>query len=321
MPVETYFAELFDKIEDIDLAKFFADPEVQGRYFGAFVPPTSYRAPEASTEDRAIAGPHGDIPVRIYRPLSGTPSGEGVVWAHDGGWGYGTIDDPGSDCFARELVARTGGIVVTLAYQLVSETVKFPVPLDEYEAVFTWTHDHAAELGIDPTRLMLGGGGCAASMSLGATLKLKDAGKPLPAGLILPFPLTHLVVPAPTDDHAAKVAVIPPMLNYDASMVAFMYQGYFGDPSSSPSPYATPADGDLSGLPRTLVITSEYDALAPDGVHLAELLGDAGVDVTFLEESGAAHAHLNYPWTDASRRSLATITEWLDDESTHPLGR
>ena len=313
MPIEKFYEELNDKIRDYDLATLMGDPEAIGRYLAAFAPPAGYQAPESSvTEDRTVDGPHGAVPIRIYRPASATPSGIGLVWAHDGGWGAGSINDPGSDSFAREIVDRTAAVVVTIDYRLVNEDVRYPVPLDDYQAAFTWVRDHARELEIDPARLALGGGGCSANMAVATALRLRDADEPGPAALVIPFSLLHLVVPEGTAEQRAKWEVVPRIISYDAPIVGFIWQNYVGAPvTEATDPYLTPAIADLGGLPPSLVITSEYDYLAPDGEAFARLLEKAGVEVVFREEKGVEHAHLNHPWADGAQRSLDVIGAWL----------
>ena len=324
MPIEKYFQELNDKIREFDLATLMSDPEGIKRYLAALAAPASYHAPAGVTsEDRTVDGPHGEIPIRIYRPESGTPSGLGLVWAHDGAWGAGSIDDPGSDSFARELVSRTSGVVVTIDYRLVGPDVHYPVPLDDYEAAFSWVRDHVTELGIDPARLALGGGGCAANMAVATALRLRDAGEAGPSALVIPFSLLFFEVPDGTADQLAKwQQTIPTIISYNAPIVRFIWQNYTGTAiEKSTDPYLTPAIADLHGLPRTLVITSEYDFLAPDGEAFAGLLDAAGVEVTFREEEGVEHAHLNYPWSDGGQRSLDVIAAWLAEAlATVPSG-
>lgn len=314
MPLEKYYQELNDKIRDFDLATLMSDPEGIVRFLAALAPPADYHAPGGvPSEDRTVDGPHGSIPIRIYRPESGSPSGLGLVWAHDGAWGNGTINDPGSDSFARELVSRTSGVVVTVDYRLVGPDVRYPVPLDDYQAAFSWVRDHATELGIEPGRLALGGGGCAANMAVATALRLRDAGEPGPSALVIPFSLLFFEVPEGTPEQLAKWKEVPAIIGYNAPIVRFIWQNYTGTAiDASNDPYLTPAIADLRGLPRTLTITSEYDYLEPDGEHFARLLGAAGVDVTFREEKGVEHAHLNYPWSEGGQRSLDVIAEWLE---------
>ena len=314
MPIEQYYVELNDKIRDFDLASLMSDPDGIARYLEALAAPADYAPPAGvAHEDRTVDGPHGGIPIRIYRPESGETSGLGLVWAHDGAWGAGSINDPGSDGFARELVSRTSGVVVTIDYRLVGPELRYPAPLDEYEAAFTWVRDHAAELGIETSRLALGGGGCSANMSVATALRLRDAGQPGPAALVLPFSLLHFDVPEGTPEQQAKwQETIPSIISYNAPIVRFIWQNYTGTAiEASNDPYLTPAIADLHGLPRTLIITSEYDYLAPDGEAFAALLKSAGVETTFREELGVEHAHLNHPWTEGGQRSLDVIAEWL----------
>jgi acetyl esterase/lipase len=314
MPLERFYQQLNDQIRDFDMASLLGDPDAIARYLAAFAPPADYRAPEgAVAKDLTVPGPHGEVPIRVYCPTTAGQSNLGLVWAHDGGWGVGSIDDPGSDCFAREIVSRTGATVVTIDYRLVNEAVHYPIPLDDYAAAFTWVRDHAAELGIDRARLALGGGGCAANMAVATALRLRDAGEDGPAALVIPFSLMHLVVPEGTAEQVMKWrATLPSMLSYDAVKVAFIWQSYVGAPvEASIDPYLTPAIADLGGLPPALVITCEYDYLAPDGEHFARLLEAAGVEVTYREEKGVEHAHLNHPWAEGAQRSLDVIAEWL----------
>lgn len=323
MPLEPYFQTLQDKIRDIQLMDLLGNPEAIAQYLEAFAAPAGYAPPKGvDIEDRTVATADGGVPIRIYRPAGGTSSGVGLVWAHDGGWGAGTIDDPGSHAFAQEMVARTRGVVVTIDYRLVSETVHYPAPLDDYAAAYSWVHEHAVELGIDPDRLALGGGGCAANMAVATTLRRRDADLGLPAALVVPFSLFHHVVPEGTPEQLQKWQVLPPIISYNAMMVGFIWQNYVGAPvEHSDDPYLTPAIADLTGLPPTIIITSEYDYLAPDGEHFAKLLEKAGVDVTYLEERGVQHAHLNFPWTDGARRSLDAIAGWLTVRPKVPAAR
>jgi acetyl esterase/lipase len=86
---------------------------------------------------------------------------------------------------------------------------------------------------------------------------------------------------------------------------------YVGDPSKLPDPYAFPANGDVSGVPPTFILTCQNDTLRSSGEAYADQLGSAGVDVTVHFEPGAAHGCLNEPFTPHAGRSLDRMADWL----------
>src|SRR5688572_17067654 len=72
----------------------------------------------ASVADRSIAGPAGDVPVRIY-----TPEGSGpfpvTCYFHGGGFVLGDLDT--QDMIARGLAAGAETIVISVHYRLAPE--------------------------------------------------------------------------------------------------------------------------------------------------------------------------------------------------------
>lgn len=86
----------------------------------------------AVAEDLMIEGPHGSVPVRVYRPEPGwrpttaaSPDDDGqlpgLVWFHGGAFVGGDLDMPEADLVARGIVSRTGVTVVSVFYRLRSE--------------------------------------------------------------------------------------------------------------------------------------------------------------------------------------------------------
>src|SRR3954452_927450 len=136
------------------------------------------RPPDVRVDERRVPGPHGDVPVRIYSPRDGTPSGAGVVWMHGGAFVAGDLDMPEADALARELCARAGAVVVSVDYRLATGGGRFPGPHDDVVAAWRWTAEHAAELGIDPARLAIGGASAGGNLAAGAALRLRDEGGP-----------------------------------------------------------------------------------------------------------------------------------------------
>jgi acetyl esterase len=271
--------------------------------------------------DRLVPGPHGDIPVRIY-PAHGAAAAPGLVWLHGGGFAYGDLDMPEGDWVARQLAGRGIG-VVSVSYRLApplpaqpddglrTDGAHYPVPSDDVLAAFIWTVDHAAELGLDPGAISLGGASAGAALAAGAAMRLRDAGRHVPARVLLAYPTVHAVLPEPPAELATKLTALSEDLLFRPEAVARMNLNYAGDPLVLLSPYAFPGGHDLTGLPPTLILNSDSDSLRSSGEAFADELRAAGVEVTCRFEPGSTHGHLNRPERPEAAASLATMSDWL----------
>src|ERR1043165_243504 len=81
----------------------------------------------AGADDRAIPGPAGDIPIRVYRPIGDGPFPV-VVFFHGGGFTIGSLTS--HDPLARQLAAQAEAVVVAVDYRLAPEH-KFPAAVDD----------------------------------------------------------------------------------------------------------------------------------------------------------------------------------------------
>jgi acetyl esterase/lipase len=200
---------------------------------------------------------------------------------------------PEGDQTSRAVAARTGGTVVSVDYRLVTEDAnKYPVPLDDVVAAYTWAVDHAAELGTEPHRIALGGASAGGNLVCGAALRLRDAGGPLPPLLLPIYPIVHQVLPPYSDELTAKLAEAPPDHVIDVPDVASMNDFFLG--GGAVEHYAFPALApDLAGFPRTVIVNDEYDTLRASGEAFGEQLAAAGVDVRVVLVPGVLHGHLN----------------------------
>ena len=154
------------------------------RRFGSFSAPVDgYVAPDVDVHDDVVPGPHGDVPVRVYRPAGGG-SARGLVWAHGGAFIMGDLDMPEADVVARELVARGGITVVSVDYRLCHGSIHFPVPHDDLHAAFLWA---ATESGLLPagSPWAIGGGSAGGNLAGGVAQRLHDEGAALDAVVLV----------------------------------------------------------------------------------------------------------------------------------------
>ena len=277
-------------------AELLADPSGVNRleaFSGAGLP---YVPPDVPMVVTHAPGPNGSVPLRVYGPLRGNAFDGGVpglVWLHGGGFGGGDVQMREADQLARELVARTGGVVVSVDYRLARDGVHFPVPHEDVLAAWFWTVEQAPALGIEPDKLCLGGASAGANLAGGAAMYLKDIGKQLPAKMLLAYPFLHSTVPQ-LKEASAVMASLPPILRFSAEDCTAMMENYIGGPAGMASSYAVPGNSDPSGLPPAAILACEYDDLRPSAELYAESLRGAGIDVTFRLEEGATHGYLNH---------------------------
>lgn len=271
--------------------------------------------------DRQIAGPHGPLALRVYD--SEATDGPGLVWLHGGGFAFGDLDMPEAHWVGQQLAAR-GITVVSVGYQLAPQFelrgspavgrgtgAHFPVASEEVAAAFEWVHAHAAELGIDPDRLSLGGASAGGNLAAGASLRLRDAGGVQPASVLLAYPTLHAALPEPTPELAAKIARLDAGSAFPPASVRAMNLNYVRDEALLVDPYAFPGGHDLAGLPPTFILNSDHDSLRSSGEAYASELAAAGVDLLLLREPGTKHGHLNQPNEPAATTSINRIAAWL----------
>jgi acetyl esterase/lipase len=315
MPIDPHFVAKFPRLDGVtSVVDAMADPTQRAKLEAYMDWAPGYAPPPVQTTNDTANGPHGPVPVRLYRssqrPQDTPPA---LVWLHGGGFMAGDLDMPEADVVARELAHRAGAVIISVDYRLAADGVSFPAPHDDVVAAYRWAVRNAVDLEIDPRRISLGGASAGANLALGAALHLRDdADDPGPCRLLLAYPLVHAVVPKRSADHEAAMAEVPPVLRFPDELVTQLVANYLGRPvdrETALPTYAMPAEDDLRDLPPVTIITCEYDDLRPSGEALAQMLEEVGVPVSLVQESGVLHGHLNedprIPQVDHSLSLLA----------------
>jgi acetyl esterase/lipase len=243
--------------------------------------------PDVVVADAVATGPHGPVPLRTYRPRHGECV-RSLLWAHGGGFRNGDLDMPEAHAVSAELSLRTGAFVVSVDYRLARDGVRYPVPLDDVHAAWSWLRaEHAA------LPAALGGASAGAALALATALRVRDRAEPTPAALLLAYPFAHFPVPALDEATAAELAGTPPFARFSPAAVEDMVVNYVGRLSDLPAD-ALPGAARLDGLPPTRLVLSEYDDLRPSGELLERQLREVGVPVTSYLARGMRHGHLNH---------------------------
>jgi acetyl esterase len=247
----------------------------------AFTSRIAAGTPVARTQDRAIPGPAGDIPVRIHWPAGAGPF-PALVFFHGGGWVVGNLDTHDVTCRSLTNLARS--VTVSVDYRLAPEH-KFPAAVEDAYAATCWVVDHAPELGVDPGRVAVGGASAGGNLATVVALIAIERGGPRLVFQLLIYPVTDAALDTPS---AREIVSDDYPLN--RADMEWFWNHYLRDDADRRHPQASPARAkSLAGLPAALVITAEIDPLCDEGERYAAALAQAGVTASFTRYQGVTH--------------------------------
>ena len=150
--------------------------------------------PVHQVEDRRVPGDGGLIPVRVYRP-SATPSLPALIYFHGGGFVLGGLDMSDRPC--RALANDSGCVVISVDYRLAPEH-PFPAAADDAFAATAFVASRAADFGVDPARIAVGGESAGGNLAAVVALRARDSGGPSLAFQLLVYPLVDFTDESPS---------------------------------------------------------------------------------------------------------------------------
>jgi acetyl esterase len=243
--------------------------------------------PIAETRDLAATGPHGPIPLRLYHPQAAAARKAAppvLVYYHGGGWVIGDLDT--HDTLCRQLALGAGCAVVAVDYRMGPEH-RFPAAVDDCIAATRWVRDHAAELGVDATRLAVGGDSAGGNLAAVVSIAARDAGD-------LAVRLQLLIYPA-TDHRRGWPSHTSNGQGYmlTAETMTYFHDHYIADKAMDLDWRASPLlHPDLSKLPPALVLTAGYDPLRDEALQYSHRLTAAGNRATHINFERQIHGFI-----------------------------
>jgi acetyl esterase len=232
--------------------------------------------------DLSAEGPCGPIRLRLYRPA---PAAAGalpvLVYFHGGGWVIGDLDT--HDVLCRQLAIGSGCAVVSVDYRMGPEH-RFPAAVDDCFAATRWVAQNAATLGIDASRIAVGGDSAGGNLAAVVAIAARDAGDPAIAWQLLIYPATDQRRIAPSHTTNAQGYLLT------ADSMRWYHDHYIDDVAHDLDWRASPLlCEDLSGLPHSLVLTAGYDPLRDEGIQYAQRLTEAGSRATHVSFERQIH--------------------------------
>lgn len=226
----------------------------------------------------------GGVPARLYRPVEAEDAAilPAYIHLHGGGWVLGDLD--GCHSYCAEIATTAGIAVVAVDYRLAPEH-PFPAGLEDSRMAVRQVVEQAARLGIDPTRLSIGGDSAGGNLAASTCLILRDGGgEPVLRAQVLLYPVTDLRM------QTASYAIPDADGLLTAGMMRWfrdLYSGNITDWRVSPLLAASHAD-----LPPAYIITCGFDPLHDEGRAYAAALAQAGGSVTHVPYPDQFHGFL-----------------------------
>ena len=259
----------------------------------------------ARTQEIEAAAEAGPVRLRIHDPAPGEAKPT-LVYLHGGGWAMFSLDT--HDRVMREYAARGRMAVVGVDYALAPEA-PYPTALNQTVAVARWLRAHGGEHGLDGERLAFGGDSAGGSLSLGAALKLRDAGE----GGIIKAILSLYGGFGPDCPPASLQRYGTPRDMLTGDEVREFWNLYVPHEACKRDPYAALLLADLHDVPPTFVQVGECDVVCEQNLQMAGALLAAGVQVQAKVYPGAPHSFIEAVAVSATaREAVEDGVRWLN---------
>jgi acetyl esterase len=297
MPLHPEIAKI---IPNLPHPVFPLDPVAMRAADEAHLTPLAERLPLQTVEDTTIAG----VPVRTYAAATPQETLGALVYFHGGAFFLGSLET--HDHVARALAKATGYRVVSVGYRLAPEHA-FPAGLTDCFEV---------------TKALLAEGPVAiAGDSSGGTFVAAVAAMTKDAGLA---GITHQVLYYPSLDLRIEESIATGRyaslaqnaVGYGLETAGMAPFNAFYLESADPSnPLVSPIlRSDLSGLPKALILTGEYDPMRDEGELYGQRLQEAGVETTVTRYQGAGHGFVqHFSWLPEYAAAFAQTAAFLKD--------
>jgi acetyl esterase len=232
--------------------------------------------------DGVLPGQAGDLPYRLYAPADNAREyAPGFVFFHGGGMVAGSIET--HDRISAALAQTTGCRLISVEYRLAPE-YKFPAAIEDAIAATRWVSAHAASLGIDATKLAVGGDSAGATLAAVVCQESVRNGGPAIAAQCLICPVLDFEDTSPSRDAFAENHLLD-RATLEADLADYLPEGAeLADPRISPLRAVK-----LTGLPTAIIHTAEFDPMRDEGNAYAAKLVAAGVAVEHICHDGMIH--------------------------------
>ena len=223
------------------------------------------------------------LAARLYAPS--TEPLPVLLYLHGGGFTIGAIAT--HDGLCRALSAQAGCAVLSLEYRLAPEH-RFPVAVHDAQDALFWLARQGSSLGLDSSRLAVGGDSAGGTLAAVCALLAREAGLALALQLLI-YP--GCIAQADTDSHQRYGHG----LVLEADQIAWFFDQYIDQTEREDWRFAPLNAPDHDGLAPAWIGLAELDPLVDEGLLYADALRRAAVAVELEIYRGVTHEFIKMP--------------------------
>ncbi len=223
----------------------------------------------------------GLIDVTLFEPVAVETKAPCLVYLHGGAFTFRAA--PYLKTLICNYAAKTPCKIVYVDYRLAPKHA-FPVGVEDCYAAFDWVHQNADELGINKTKIAIGGDSAGGALAAAVNLMARDRGCATACFQMLIYPVTD----ARQSTGSIKKFVDTPMWN--SRQTEKMWKLYLKDGLPIKRDYASPMEAaSFDGMPSSYIEVAEFDCLRDEGINFAKALQKSGAQIELNETAGTVH--------------------------------
>ena len=253
-----------------------------------------------------VSQPDGpDVRCLLYQPKADADNNRaGYLHIHGGGYLFGAPE--GSDLSNLLIASKLGVTVLSVDYRLAPEH-PIPAPLDDCYAGLAYLHEHAEELGVDRSRIGIGGESAGGGLAAALAIKARDAGEYAVCFQALTYPMLD-------DRTGSEQNPGDPLVGefvWTRQLNQYGWSSYLGDAERA-APQVPARLDSYAGLPPTWMFTDTMDLFRDENIDYARRLMEAEVSCDLVVYPGACHGFQMVEGSKISKRFRKDFMQALE---------
>lgn len=253
--------------------------------------------PNIRTVEKVVSGSESEVLIRIYDEISNKKDRACLIFFHGGGFMGGSMDVVENQC--KDISAKADCVVISVDYRLCPEN-PYPAGFNDCFDVVKWVYENHEELGIHSGKIGVAGDSAGGNLAAVCTLKDRDLKTKMIAYEALLYPTVSRQSLENREfydwdlglyeikDEDPKIIEAVSAIGGASNLLNLVYMR---NNESDRDPYIAPLTAEnLTGIPKTLTVSAEYDFLCVETQKYAVRLKEAGCDVRSIRYGGMPHA-------------------------------